>query len=153
MAQSQDIKWYKIGEVARQLEIAVETIRMYERAGLFIPEKTESGQRTFNDEDIHWLSCIRRLITELGMNIQGIRMMLALMPCWGLKPCSEQNRSICPAFHGAIKPCWMMKDKIPESCRGNCRECNVYRSAINCENLKSMIYHIKEAQSFCVKHT
>lgn len=133
--------WYKIGDVAKRLDIAVETIRMYERAGIIITEKTVTGHRIFNNDDLHWLRCIRSLIKEQGLNIEGIRRLLAMMPCWELRPCSPEEREQCPAFLGALQPCWTMKEKIPESCRAiNCRECNVYRSASRCENLKQIIY-------------
>jgi len=129
--------WFKIGEVARKLDIAVETIRMYEREGLLLPHKTESGQRLFDDSDVHWITCIRRLINEQGLNLQGIRRMLALMPCWEWRPCSKKERKNCPAYSGATRPCWMMKDQLPETCRMvNCRECKVYQNAVQCENLK-----------------
>lgn len=134
-------QWYKIGEVARNLNIAVETIRMYEREGLVIPEKKASGQRLFNEEDVHWISCIRRLIQEQGLNIEGIRRMLALMPCWHLKPCAEADRKKCPVFSGSAKPCWMIKPALPAVCQtADCRRCNVYRNAIRCENLKRLLY-------------
>jgi len=134
-------KYYKIGEVARDLNIAVETIRMYEREGLVIPEKRDSGQRLFNDEDVHWITCIRRLIQEQGLNIEGIRRLLALMPCWHLKPCTESDQRQCPVFSGVAKPCWMIKSQLPEVCQtADCRHCNVYRSAISCENLKRLLY-------------
>ncbi|RMD91512.1 MAG: MerR family transcriptional regulator [Calditrichaeota bacterium] len=132
--------WFKIGEVARRLDIAVETIRMYEREGIFIPEKTSSGQRIFNEADIHWIACIRRLIKEQGLNIEGIRRLLALLPCWELRPCREEERNICPAYQGSQRPCWTMKEQIPESCRAeNCRTCAVYQSAIQCENIKPLL--------------
>ena len=134
----------KIGQVARKLNIAVETIRMYEREGLIVLEKTETGQRIFYEEDLHWLSCIRRLIKEEGLNIEGIRRLLALLPCWELRPCSIEERKQCPAFTGALKPCWTMKSDIPVSCRAeNCRACAVYQNASNCENLKVLLYQIK----------
>lgn len=147
MNSQSESAWYKIGEVARKLDIAVETIRMYEKEGIFLPQKSTTGQRLFNDADVHWLFCIRRLIKEQGLNIAGIRRLLALMPCWALRPCSEEEREVCPAYRGSIVPCWLMKSEIPESCRAeDCRECNVYQSASRCENLKVIFYHIKEAQ-------
>lgn len=143
MAGSSNERWYRIGEVARQLGIAVETIRMYERSGILLIEKTKTGQRIFNEDDIHWINCIRRLIKEQGLNLEGIRRLLALMPCWDLRPCTNEERDACPAYDGAIKPCWTMKSQIPESCRAdNCRLCNVYQSAIQCENLKKVLYRI-----------
>ena len=137
----------KIGQVARKLDIAVETIRMYEREGLIILEKTETGQRLFYDEDLHWLICIRRLIKDEGLNIEGIRRLLALLPCWELRPCSLEERRQCPAYTGALKPCWMIKSQIPVSCRAeNCRECPVYQNASRCENLKALLFKIKHQE-------
>ena len=140
-------KGLKIGEVARQLRIAVETIRMYEREGLILPDKTTGGQRVFSPEDVQWIHCIRRLIKQEGLNLEGIRRLLALLPCWELRPCSEAERLQCPAFLGASKPCWLIKERLPESCRmAECRKCNVYRSASRCENLKRLLYKIKHQQ-------
>ncbi len=130
----------KIGEVARQLDIAVETIRMYEREGLLLVHKTDSGQRLFNQADVHWISCIRRLIAERGLNLEGIRRMLALLPCWELKPCSEAERNNCPAYLNATKPCWMIKAQLSGNCKTlECRACNVYESAQHCDNLKELL--------------
>ncbi len=136
--------FFKIGQVARKLDVAVETIRMYEREGLLLVAKTKSGQRLFNEDDLHWISCIRRLIREQGLNLEGIRRLLALLPCWELRPCSEEERKNCPAFYGTLRPCWTMKSEIPASCASeDCRQCNVYRNASRCENLKELLYQIK----------
>lgn len=133
---------YKIGEISRKLNISVETIRMYEREGILLTNKTSQGQRVFNNDDLKWIRCIRRLIKDEGLNLEGIRRLLALMPCWKLRPCQLEELEDCPAFHGDLRPCWTMKPEIPESCRGkNCRCCNVYTSATQCENLKDIIYH------------
>lgn len=130
----------KIGEVARQLDIAVETIRMYEREGLLLVHKTETGQRLFSASDVHWISCIRRLITERGLNLEGIRRMLAFLPCWELKPCSEAERENCPAYLNAMKPCWMIKSQLASNCQTlDCRGCKVYHSARHCDNLKELL--------------
>ncbi len=133
--------FYKIGQVARELGVSVELIRAYENEGLLIPERTDKGQRKYKKEDVRWITCIRRLINEQGLNIEGIRRLLALMPCWECGPCTEEEKRTCPAFLGTAKPCWMIKDKLPESCRNeNCRECKVYRNAIQCENLKRVLF-------------
>jgi MerR family transcriptional regulator/heat shock protein HspR len=122
------------------LDIAVETIRMYEREGLLLPHKTASGQRLFNESDIHWISCIRRLIKEKGLNLEGIRRLLALIPCWELRPCSEEERKNCTAYWDETRPCWMMKADVSENCRiFNCRDCQVYQVASRCDNLKTLL--------------
>lgn len=141
MKHTESQQTYKIGQVARKLEISVELIRAYEHEGILLTDKTDKGQRVFTESDIRWLRCIRRLIKEHGLNIEGIRRLLALMPCWDMRGCTESERHQCPAFHRAEKPCWLMKDSIPESCRDeNCRHCSVYTQAIQCENLKSVMY-------------
>ncbi|MCA9743714.1 MAG: MerR family transcriptional regulator [Deferribacteres bacterium] len=135
----------KIGQVARELNISVETIRMYETAGLILPEKTGSGQRLFDVNDVFWLNCIRRLIKEQGMNLEGIRRLLALMPCWNIKPCTAKDQQICPAVLKAEQPCWAMKEQLPPICKtANCRECAVYQSASKCTNLKTLLYGIRK---------
>lgn len=134
----------RIGEAARRLDVAVETIRMYEREGLLLVHKTESGQRLFSASDVHWISCIRRLITERGLNLEGIRRMLALLPCWELKPCSESDRSKCPAYLNAMKPCWMIKAQLTSNCQTfDCRACKVYESAQHCDNLKELLRKVQ----------
>jgi MerR family transcriptional regulator/heat shock protein HspR len=141
MAAQAERSQLKIGEVARILNIAVETIRMYEREGILIIDKTETGQRVFNEDDLHWLGCIRRLIKEKGLNIEGIRRLLALLPCWQLKPCTLEDYKSCPVSQGSAKPCWMRKSELPEICKtADCRSCQGYQSARNCENLKILLY-------------
>ena len=133
---------YRIGDIARKLGISVETIRMYEREGILLTRKTENGQRIFTGSDLHWLGCIRRLIKAQGLNIEGIRRMVALMPCWEMRPCTAAEQSACPAYHGGTQPCWMIKEQVPMSCRAkDCRLCNVYRGATSCVSLKQVIYH------------
>ncbi len=129
----------KIGEAAKRLGTAVETIRMYEREGLVLTHKTATGQRLYSESDLHWLDCIRRLIKEQSLNIEGIRRLLALIPCWDIKPCSAEERRGCPAYLSSIKPCWHIKSELPGGCReADCRACPVYQSARECTNLKTL---------------
>jgi MerR family transcriptional regulator/heat shock protein HspR len=140
MAETNTKAWLKIGEAARQLDLAVETIRMYEREGLLLVHKTATGQRLFDESDVHWIGCIRRLIKEKGLNLEGIRRLLALIPCWELRPCSEEERKNCPAYLGGTRPCWMMKADLSENCRTfNCRDCQAYQIASHCDNLKTLL--------------
>jgi MerR family transcriptional regulator/heat shock protein HspR len=80
------------------------------------------------------------LIKDQGLNLEGIRRMLALMPCWALRPCSEEERKKCPAYLDATQPCWMIKAELAGNCPTiDCRECIVYQSASHCENLKALL--------------
>ena len=67
---------YTISNAANLLDISVHTMRMYEREGLVIPFKKESGQRLYSDNDIERITCIRYSIKEEKLNIQGIKKIL-----------------------------------------------------------------------------
>jgi len=73
---------YKIGELAREAGIGVETIRFYEREGL-LPEPPRRravhhrGYRIYGDEALRRLKFIRRA-KELGFTLAEIRSLLDL---------------------------------------------------------------------------
>lgn len=50
---------FTIGIAAKRLELSVPTLRMYERAGLLIPFRTETGRRIHSQEDIERVACIK----------------------------------------------------------------------------------------------
>lgn len=67
-----------IGRVARAAGVGVETIRFYERQGLFAPPpRRPSGYRQFPEEVIHRLRFIRQA-KELGFSLKEIRELLDL---------------------------------------------------------------------------
>lgn len=140
---------YRIGYIARKLNVSVETIRTYEREGFLVPIKTATGQRLFNERDVEWAQCIRSLIRKEGLNFEGIRRLLGLVPCWDLRPCSQKERSECVVFKATpTKPCWMMQSQIPLSCRSDdCRSCNMYIKATQCDNLKSLLFDLKHKKN------
>ncbi|MEN8194156.1 MAG: MerR family transcriptional regulator [Bacteroidota bacterium] len=128
---------YTISSAANLLNISVHTLRMYEREGLIIPFKKESGQRLYSDKDIERITCIRRTINQDKINIEGIRRVLALIPCWSIVNCSLDDRKNCIAFNSHDKPCWMINHKN-NYCEGkDCRECEVYQSFGTCESIKN----------------
>ncbi len=131
-------KLHKIGEVAEAIGISVPTLRMYEREGILIPIKSEGGTRYFDDSDITWIKCIRRMISELGLNIEGIRRLLALIPCWELKECAHYESGRCQVISDSTKPCWMNRLAQTKTDMERCHDCVSYRYSINCENIKSL---------------
>ena len=67
-----------IGQLAREAEINLETVRYYERRGLLPkPPRTASGYRVFPAEATQRLRFIRRA-QELGFSLTEIRELLAL---------------------------------------------------------------------------
>jgi len=128
---------YTISSAANLLNISVHTMRMYEREGLILPYKKESGQRLYSDRDIERIKCIRKTINEDKINIEGIRRVLALIPCWSIVNCSLSDRIDCIAFNSHDKPCWMINHKN-NYCEGkDCRECEVYKCFGTCDSIKN----------------
>lgn len=129
-----------IGEVAKLLGVSVATLRLYERDGLIIPLRKESGHRLFSASDIRRLRCIRATINDLKISIEGMKRMLALIPCWSVLQCPEDLRETCPAFTATDSPCWMVNDKVWECRTADCRQCVVYQES-DCSTLKQTISH------------
>lgn len=72
------VKVLRIGEVARQADVGVETIRYYERQGLLeAPQRRASGYRQYDQSVISRLQFIRRAKT-LGFTLAEIRELLGL---------------------------------------------------------------------------
>ena len=130
-----------IGTLAKKVNLSVSTLRHYESQGLIIPHRDESGRRLYSLEDSKRLENIQHLLQDVGLNIEGIRRMQALIPCWDLLPCNGKTRNQCPAFQDITCPCWMIKG-LPCSPKGNeCRKCIVYRFGSQCtEDIKRLMY-------------
>ncbi len=119
-----------IGIAAKKLGISPETIRLYEREGLIIPYKTSTNRRLYSQKDLEWIDCFRNQITKNGLNLAGVRLLLALIPCWSLKPCSEAERADCSVYMNGEKVCWMNADHGKNACNtDDCRMCKVYHTA------------------------
>jgi len=91
---------YTIGVAAKLLNISVSLLRIYEKEGLILSERTETGRRLFSDIELEKIKCIRRMIAEHGLNYEGIRRILALVPCWRLRKCKVHDKNKCASFSG-----------------------------------------------------
>jgi MerR family transcriptional regulator/heat shock protein HspR len=119
--------------------IPIHSIRQYIDKGLIIPFKKESNRNLFSQVDILRLNYIHKLLSEDGLNIAGIRTLLATIPCWAIRQCSDEEREKCQAFKSAAYPCWEASEK-GKLCRNtNCRECEVYRIVENYPDIKSFL--------------
>ena len=127
-----------IGKAAEELGVSVATLRLYEREGLIIPTRKESGHRLFSSSDIRRLRCIRASITDLKISIEGMKRMLALIPCWSVLNCPDDARKTCPAFSATDTPCWMVNDRAWDCRTADCRQCVVYQDA-DCSTVKQTI--------------
>lgn len=134
---------FAIGLVSKKIGVSPETLRLYERVGLLIPHRTRSGRRLFSQKDLEWLNCIRKLIVEDKLNLAGIRRLLALIPCWDIKPCSPEERENCPAYLADDQVCWQLKNTSQTCLNAECRTCDVYLSSENIDHLKTF-YHMAQ---------
>ncbi len=68
----------KIGDVARQAELSIDTVRFYEREGLLgRVRRSSAGQRQYDDESVRRLAFVRRA-TALGFSLAEVKSLLGL---------------------------------------------------------------------------
>jgi MerR family transcriptional regulator/heat shock protein HspR len=119
---------YPIGIVAELIGTTDQTLRLYEKHGLIKPARRNKN-RYYSENDIKWLRCIRALIHQRKISIEGIKKLLEYAPCWEITECSEERRSKCSAFIDKTKPCWELNRMICNKESGKiCEDCVVYIS-------------------------
>ena len=129
-----------IGTVAGKLNVSVQTLRLYEQEGLILPAKTNGGRRMYSFHDLERLHCIREMITKHGLNLNGIKQLMSMIPCWEYKGGLDKDCQNCPVYYEAKGPCWTRGDVGPK-CQGvDCRDCPVYRIEFNCNKLKEVVF-------------
>jgi MerR family transcriptional regulator, mercuric resistance operon regulatory protein len=68
----------RIGELAKSVDVNVETIRYYQRIGLLeLPQKPYGGTRSYSGDDLRRLRFIRRA-QQIGFSLEDIRALLEL---------------------------------------------------------------------------
>jgi MerR family transcriptional regulator, heat shock protein HspR len=130
---------YTLSTTSTLSGIPVHSIRQYIDKGLIIPFKKESNRNLFSQVDILRLKYIHKLLEEDGLNIAGIRTLLALIPCWAITECSLAERETCQAYRSDTYPCWDASEKGTICKNTNCRECDVYRIVENYPDIKSFL--------------
>jgi MerR family transcriptional regulator/heat shock protein HspR len=130
---------YTLGITESLSGIPVHSIRQYIDKGLIIPFKKESDRNLFSQVDILRLKYIHKLLNDYGLNIAGIRTLLALIPCWAIRKCSSGDRAKCKAYQHDSYPCWEASEKGPVCKNTSCRECDVYRIVENYPDIKSFL--------------
>ncbi len=83
----------KIGEVAKQTGIGIETLRFYERSGLLdAPVRTEAGYRLYGADALATLEFIKRA-QMLGFTLTEIKRIIAESRS-GESPCDEVRETV-----------------------------------------------------------
>ena len=70
--------FYVISVVARILDMHPQTLRKYERLGMVTPSRTLGMLRMYSEVDIAQLRLIKHLVTNVGLNLAGVRMALKM---------------------------------------------------------------------------
>ncbi len=130
---------YTLGVASQLSEIPSHSIRQYIDMGLIIPYKLKSGRHLFSQNDIKRLKSIQVLIRDHGLNFAGLRTLMAVVPCWAIRKCSESDRISCDAYKESFQPCWEASEKGNICKNENCRDCKVYASQVLSEGLKPVL--------------
>lgn len=74
-------RYFTIGEVAEQFNVATSLIRFWESEfSILNPKKNRKGNRQFTKQDIEKLNLIYHLVKERGFTLQGAKDMLKKNP-------------------------------------------------------------------------
>jgi DNA-binding transcriptional MerR regulator len=68
---------YAISVTAELSGLGPQTLRLYERHGLLVPDRTEGGTRRYSDDDLATLQRITEL-TDEGVNLAAVARILEL---------------------------------------------------------------------------
>ena len=125
---------YSIGEAAQICNVSVHTLRLYEAENLIILYKTKSGRRYFSELEIEKIKNIRLMIQQ-GLNFEGIRRLIALVPCWKLRNCTNGGEwKTCLSYRSRSLPCWASEKKCLHPLP-SCRDCGVYQQIISYDDI------------------
>src|SRR5579884_1105037 len=67
---------YVISIAARMVGMHQQTLRYYERVGLIEPSRSRGNIRLYSQSDIGRLRQIQRLISDLGVNLAGVEVII-----------------------------------------------------------------------------
>lgn len=110
-----------IGQVAKQANVGIETVRFYERNGLIEePPRRPSGYREYPPETVERIRFIRKS-KELGFTLQEIKELLSLKikPNASCKDVRERTRAKIATIEDKVKTLNKMKrilKQLTETC-------------------------------------
>jgi MerR family transcriptional regulator/heat shock protein HspR len=70
---------YVISVAARLADMHPQTLRKYDKEGLVSPQRSGGSRRLYSDSDVEGLRVIRRLAEGLGLNLNGVSLVLDLV--------------------------------------------------------------------------
>jgi len=118
---------FPIGVVAELLNVADQTLRVYEKNGLITPLR-RNKDRYYSANDIVWLKCLRRFLKKDRINLKGIEKLMKFVPCYEISPCDDCCH--CTAYLKRSIPCWEAATKVSASSKQFCQHCDVFTAGL-----------------------
>lgn len=69
---------YVISIAAKLAALPLWTLRVLDREGIVVPQRTAQGRRLYSDRDVERLARVRYLTEERGVNMAGVRVVLEM---------------------------------------------------------------------------
>jgi len=76
---------YTLSIAVKLSGIPAHSIRQYTDKGLIIPFKLDSKRHLFSQNDVIRLNQINEQLDKQGLNIAGIKALMAQIPCWTIR--------------------------------------------------------------------
>ncbi len=83
---------YVISVAAEMLGTRTHTLRYYEKVGIIRPFRSPGNIRLYSEEDIALMRRIRHLMSDLGVNIAGVEVILNILD--RLVDLQKENREL-----------------------------------------------------------
>lgn len=138
MHVTEQVPVMRIGELARESGLAVETIRYYEKEGLIAaPPRSPSGYRDYPPLTLHYLNFIRSA-KAVGFSLKECRDLLAIFvsrdahTCAEVKNLSEEKLTQLEWQMEALQRMHQTLKAISDAC------CGGDESAVNCSILNQL---------------
>ena len=130
------LKVFRIGDLAKSAELAVETIRYYEREGLLpAPRRSAGNFRLYSEAHQERLTFIRQC-RALDMTLEEIRRLLKFKDS-PLRPCDDVN-ALLDAHIGHISERIAELGQLRKDLRALRMRCSTTRDAANCAILANL---------------
>jgi hypothetical protein len=69
---------YVISVAAKLVRMPAWTLRVLDEQGIVVPKRTDKNRRLYSDRDLGRLARVRTLTEEMGINMNGVRLILQL---------------------------------------------------------------------------
>lgn|GEM_PF-6427653 len=91
--ENEDVPLYVISVAAKLVRLPAWTLRVLDEQGIVVPKRTGKNRRLYSDSDLSKLVRVRSLTEELGVNMNGVRIILQLEEQNKINAADQQQQS------------------------------------------------------------